>query len=55
MKGPGPTTQLLQAGITQPGVLSGTAIDVGSVAGALTLALLERGYERATQRSLRAS
>jgi magnesium-protoporphyrin O-methyltransferase len=46
-KGPGPTTRLLEAGIAQSGVLSGTVIDVGSGVGALTFALLDRGVANA--------
>jgi magnesium-protoporphyrin O-methyltransferase len=42
-KGPDPTTRLLEDGIAQSGVLTGTVLDVGSGIGALTFALLERG------------
>jgi SAM-dependent methyltransferase len=46
-KGPGPTTRLLQEGVTQVGALSGTLLDIGSGIGSLTFGLLERGVTRA--------
>lgn len=46
-KGPGPTTRLLVEGISESGALAGTALDVGSGFGGLTLALLERGASSA--------
>ena len=47
VKGPGPTTRLLQEGIAQAGAVNGTLLDVGSGVGSLTFGLLERGITRA--------
>jgi magnesium-protoporphyrin O-methyltransferase len=47
IKGPGPTTRLLQEGIAHAGTLSGTLLDIGSGIGSLTFGLLERGITRA--------
>jgi SAM-dependent methyltransferase len=46
-KGPGPTTRLLQQGLEQAGILSGTLLDIGSGIGSLTFGLLERGVTNA--------
>jgi SAM-dependent methyltransferase len=46
-KGPGPTTRLLQDGISHAGALNGTLLDVGSGVGSLTFGLLERGIGHA--------
>ena len=47
MKGPGPTTRLLQQGLEHAGTLNGTLLDIGSGIGSLTLGLLERGITHA--------
>jgi SAM-dependent methyltransferase len=47
-KGPGPTTRLLEQGIAQAGLLSGSLLDVGAGFGALTFRLLQRGMSQAT-------
>ena len=46
-KGPGPTTRLLQQGLDQAGILSGTLLDIGSGIGSLTFGLLDRGVTHA--------
>ena len=47
IKGPGPTTRLLQEGLAHAGPLSGTLLDIGSGIGSLTFGLLERGVTHA--------
>lgn len=46
-KGPGPTTRLLQDGLTAAGLTTGEVLDVGAGFGALSLALLDHGMTRA--------
>jgi magnesium-protoporphyrin O-methyltransferase len=46
-KGPGPTTRLLLAALTDAGAVHGCLLDVGSGIGALTFELLDRGLTSA--------
>ena len=46
-KGPGPSTRLLERGITDAGALGGVVLDVGAGFGALTFRLLDRGMSGA--------
>src|SRR5262245_56850201 len=47
-KGPGVTTRKLRDGLIAAGLAQGTVLDVGGGLGALSLALLDAGMERAT-------
>jgi SAM-dependent methyltransferase len=47
IKGPGPTTRLLQEGIGHTGMRDGTLLDIGAGIGSLTFGLLERGITHA--------
>src|SRR5207237_1372096 len=46
-QGPGPTTRLLLAALTDAGAVHGRLLDIGSGIGALTFELLERGLTSA--------